>query len=229
LPDRYPSLDGGEITDGSAKRADLRGRVEDVAVNYYARLQKPDGSWRWTSSEDNTFETMYVFHMGMFVEGLITVHEVSNNPVVKSVVQAMITRLAAHLYNDGVYRENEPIVGTDVKWRSLWYFYHGGTNQGTRREYETGGGSWTGPLPYSDMIRENRQLNCLVVHMYGYAYKISGDQRFREWGDEMFASAFGNGQGPLSDSSYSLADFREKEYSQCYRSAGHYLAWRAGY
>ena len=34
-------------TDGAAKRATYLSQTEDTAVNFFGRLQWPDGSWRW--------------------------------------------------------------------------------------------------------------------------------------------------------------------------------------
>ncbi len=229
LPDTYPLVGGGTATDGAAKRADLRQRVESNTVNYFLAAQWPDGSWRHSSNSDNTYETMYMLFMGLWWEGLIAVHRLSDDPAIRSAIQDALVRFLTHVYTEGPYRGDAPIPSSSLTWRSVWYFYHGGTMDNPTA-YENGGGSWTGaPLPYADKLREQRQLNVLLLHAFGYAYKLTGDSQFRDWGDEWFAASFGNGQGPLADASYSLADFREKEYDQAYRTAGRYLAWRAGY
>ena len=173
---------------------------------------------------------MYVLFMGVWWEGLIAVHQLSDDPAVHSAIENALVKFLTHVHNDGPYRGNEPIPGSSLTWRSAWYFYHGGT-MSDHTAYANGGGAWPPdtPLPYDDKLRENRQLNVLLLHAFGYAYKLTGDTRFLSGGDEWFAAAFGNGQGPLADGSYSLADFRQKEYDQAYRSSGRYLAWRAGY
>ena len=80
----------------------------------------------------------------------------------------------------------------------------------------------------ANTIREIRQLNPLAVSAFGYAYAVTGNPDFRTWGDEIFSATFGKGRGPGADASYSLADYRAKEYNVSYRSSGRYLAWRIG-
>ncbi len=90
----------------------------------------------------------------------------------------------------------------------------------------TGCGNDFDDLPQK--FRLVRQRNGLIVQAFGYAYKITGDPKYRAWGDEIFASTYGHGQGPLSDPYSGLADGRPKEYDQAYRSSGKYLAFRLG-
>jgi hypothetical protein len=54
LPNRYQIFANGTVkpatgvaTDGARKRASLLADAEDIAVNFFGRLQKTDGSWRW--------------------------------------------------------------------------------------------------------------------------------------------------------------------------------------
>ena len=66
-----------------------------------------------------------------------------------------------------------------------------------------------------------------MVHAFGYAWQISGDQRFRDWGDDLFSATYGTGPEPGSDGLQGLADAgKAKEWNQAYRSAGRYLGWR---
>jgi hypothetical protein len=165
---------------------------------------------------------------------LIAIHQLSDNSVVRDSIGKALVRFATHIHNDGPYRQNDEFVGSNgqkngIKIRSAWYFYHGGTPTDLTR-YENGGGAWAtnDPLPYGDMMREQRQLNCMMLHLFGYAYKLTGNTNFVAWGDEWFAATFGKGQGPAADATYSLADTNERNYDQCYRSSGRYLAWRGG-
>jgi hypothetical protein len=103
----------------------------------------------------------------------------------------------------------------------MWYFLYGNTCQSGCGRTVLDGGDRNG-------IREARQLNPLLLHAFGYAYFITHDVRYRQWGDEIFAATFGHGSGPGADPFYDLADYREKEYNQSYRSAGRYLVWRLG-
>jgi len=52
LPDSFPLISGGTATDGAKSRAAFLADAENVAVNYYGRLQYPDGSWRWNDSDE---------------------------------------------------------------------------------------------------------------------------------------------------------------------------------
>src|SRR6185503_15147277 len=47
LPDSFPTQGGGQTTNGASLRAALLSDAENAAVNYFGRLQYPDGSWRW--------------------------------------------------------------------------------------------------------------------------------------------------------------------------------------
>ena len=59
-------------------------------------------------------------------------------------------------------------------------------------------------------MRDARQLNPTTIHAWGYAYKLTGNAKYREQGDEVFASTFGKGQGPGADAYWGLADYQAK-------------------
>jgi len=200
-------------------RAEFEQKVTDAAVRYYARLQFPDGSWRWSdASAGVSGEFMQPFMVGLLLDGMVAAHRLSGD----SRILTAITKSVENLYAVG-YRGAEPVAQKPgVAWRGMWYFVYGNTCQaGCGRRTLDGGWDTNG-------IREVRELSPLVLQAFGYAYALTNDARFRQWGDEIFAATFGNGQGPLADAYYSLADFREKEFNQNYRSAGRYLAWRQG-
>jgi hypothetical protein len=79
------------------------------------------------------------------------------------------------------------------------------------------------PFPPADIsqIAEARQLNSTTIHTFGYAYLLTGDEKFRRWGDEVFDATYSGRDGRRG-----LANFRAKEYDEAYRSSGKYLAWR---
>jgi hypothetical protein len=131
-----------------------------------------------------------------------------------------------------------------VDWRGSWYFvFEPGTplpsadgyNQGTEPRYGADGATVVqGTTRLRDgwdtnSIRDARQLNPESVHAFGYAYKITGDPQYLEWGDDIFSASFGKGRGPGADPYYSLADYIAKSYNQAYRSSGTYLARRLGH
>lgn len=203
----------------AAVRAEFRQKALAAATTYYARLQKPDGSWRWTDPDANVSgELMQPFMVGLLLDGMVATHRLTGD----ATVLTAITRSVENLYTVG-YRGNEPVTQKPgATWRGMWYTVYGATCQtGCGRKTLDGGWDTNG-------IREVRQLNPVILHAFGYAYAVTQDPRFRQWGDEVFAATFGKNAGPFADPYYGLADFREKEYNASYRSSGHYLAWRQG-
>jgi hypothetical protein len=205
----------------AAVRTEMREKGLRAARDYFARLQYPDGSWRWTEDPAETstpFEQPFM--VGMLMEGLIAVHLLTDDPTVRQA----ILRGVDHVYARG-YRTDSFSAYGGGKYRGMWYFVFG-----PRCNPPAPGPCGEGePMDYEDKIREVRQLNPLTLHAFGYAYKITGDAKYRTQGDEIFAATFGKGEGPGADRWYGLADFRPREYNQSYRTAGRYLAWRAGH
>ncbi|MDQ3687134.1 MAG: hypothetical protein M3430_16285, partial [Acidobacteriota bacterium] len=139
-------------------------------------------------------------------------------------IKQSIMRGAEGVYATG-YRKDESVAdwstwdpaGVTPKWRGMWYsVYNTGCTTGCGTNAVQGDGN---------VLREVRQLNATVVHAFGYAYKISGEERFRQWGDEVFDATYGKSDVSLG---YGLPDYLEKQYNQAYRSGGRYLAWRGG-
>lgn len=204
---------------GAHPDARVRAEMQDMALtaarDYYARLQHEDGAWYW---EDGSSIHEQPFMVGLLLEGMVAVHQLTGDAAVRDAILASVD----HLWE--FYRLDEMVPHTekfsrDVAWRSVPYFvYPDGTISG-----ETAlDGGWD-----TNTIREGRQRNSLVVHAFGYAYHITGDPVYLERGDELFASTYGKGEGPGADAYYGLGDFRAKEYNQAYRSAGRYLGWRS--
>ena len=205
----------------AAVRAEMQDKALRAARDYYARLQYADGSWRWRETPgDGSTPYMQPFMIGMLLEGLIATHQLTNDATVRTA----ILRGVDNLYLRG-YRTDSFTSYGGGRWRGMWYTVYG-SSCATPRAPACGEGE---PMSYSDKIREVRQLNPVNIHAFGYAYKLTGDVKYRTQGDEIFAATFGKGQGPGADAWYGLADFRPKEYNQSYRSAGRYLAWRAGF
>src|SRR5688572_18016199 len=148
LPDSFPLQTGGTEINGAGLRAQYLADVEAVSMNYYGRLQKADGSWRWddvdfVDSDGGTLKgIMQPFMIGLLLNALVDVHRLSTNSSVKTNVQNQIVNACRHLYQDGPYRKDEAVVGlTGKRWRSFWYFYHGGTSVNPTK-YQYGGGSY---------------------------------------------------------------------------------------
>src|SRR5690606_5312425 len=73
-----------------------------------------------------------------------------------------------------------------------------------------------------------RHLNSTVVHAFGYAYKISGETKYRDQGDRLFEAAFNYDPADVRRSTGLAADANGKEYNQGYSCGGRYPAWGPG-
>lgn len=213
-----------QVHPDTAVRAAYRAKALTAARDYYARLQSADGGWYWKDGGDPWEQP---FMVGLLLEGMIEVHEITGDAAVRASILASVD----HLWSR--YRSTEVVPeprGQGARWRQVGYFnFPDGRVQGETKlsgEVRDASGVVTKAGWDTNTIREGRQRNTLVVHAFGYAYHLTRDPKYREWGDEIFAATYGNGQGPGADPWYSLADFRGKEYNQAYRSAGRYLAWR---
>lgn len=192
-------------------RADFKSRVLRCAVNYYATLQKPDGSYRWNDDGFPFSGIEQPFMVGILNEGMIAVHRLTGNERVKAAIIKSAEHEFLHSYNPN-------------GWRSMYYFVHG-TIGNPPVPCETGCGNASNPFPPVDrsLVDEARQLNGTVIHVFGYAYAITGNEEHVRRGDEVFDATFSGADGHRG-----LANARGKEYNECYRSAGKYLGWRAG-
>jgi hypothetical protein len=191
-------------------RADYKQRALSAAVNYYARLQQSDGSYRWNDEGFPFSGSEQPFQVGILNEGMIAVHHLTGDGQVKTAILKSAEHEATKSYNPSGYR-------------AMYYFIHG-TIGSPPVNCETGCGSAANPFPpaNSSQISEARQLNATLIHLFGYAYAISGDNRFRKWGDEIFDSTYSGKDGFRG----LAASGRGKEYDESYRSGGKYLAWR---
>lgn len=80
----------------------------------------------------------------------------------------------------------------------------------------------------SSYIAGSRQVTALVLHAFGYCYHLTGDPKWLEWGDEMFAATFGHGQGPGADAWGAVEmTVNNRAFNQSFRTSGRYLGWRA--
>lgn len=206
-----------------AVRAEMRQKALDAATKYYARLQHPDGGWYWEFTPEWVPQggDMYAsqpFQVGLMLEGMVSIHQLTGDPTVAQ----SITRAADWLYAKAF--EKQAVTNlTGVNWRAMKYLVYR-TNPTIN--------NYTDALRYNQpdgAIRDQRQLNPDTIHAFGYAFLLTGDPKYLTWGDDIFAATFGHGRGPGADAYWGLADFREKEFNQSYRSAGRYLARRLGF
>jgi hypothetical protein len=230
-----------------AVREQYKQRVLTVSRDYYARLQYDNGGWYWSDSaaeiriakpDGSYYLHSQPFMVGLMLEGLVATHQLTGDPVVAEAIQ----KGAEWLYRYG-YRADEPSPIAGLDWRGGWYFvFEPGTTLPSTANPEVGSDPRYGADGRTvvqgtttlrggtdkNSIRDVRQHNGTQLHVFGYAYKISGDARFLDWGDDMFSASFGNGRGPGADASYNLADYIAKSYNQSYRSSGTYLVRRLG-
>ncbi|HSJ33202.1 MAG TPA: hypothetical protein VK933_17295, partial [Longimicrobiales bacterium] len=198
---------------------------------YYVRLQKPNGSWLWNPGNDadgnKVYDATQPFMLGLLLEGLIATHQLTGD----AAIATAIVRGAEAFYRDMYDRNTVPFsLLPGVKVRGAFYLVYGGkcdpviaVQQGCGNDFDAAGTSFKA----GNKVRVIRHRNTLMVHAFGYAYHLTKDQRFRDWGDDFFAATYGNKVGPGADGYAGLADGgKAKEYNQAFRSAGRYLAWR---
>jgi hypothetical protein len=199
-----------------AIRAEFLAKVLRSAVSYYAALQSDDGSYRFSIEDsspgalDGMTGIEQPFQVGILNEGMIAVHRLTGDPIVKAAILKSVEHEYLHSYNPN-------------GWRTMYYFVHGKFNTGF--SCETGCGSASNPFPPADgnLVSDARQLNATAISQFGYAYSITLDDKFRKWGDEIFDATYSGKDGYRG-----LAHYRGKEYDESYRSGGRYLAWRLG-
>jgi hypothetical protein len=187
-------------------RQEFKDKALAAALNYYVRLQGADGGFYLNL--DDIANTTQPFQVGILAEGLIAVHRLTGDERLKRVILKSAEHQFTRAYNPN-------------GWRGMYYFVGGAFTNG--HSCEAGCGAASNPFPPKDtnLILEARQLNSTAIHHFGYAYLISGDAKYRRWGDEIFDATYGGGDGYRG-----LGAFRAKEYDEAYRSAGKYLAWR---
>ena len=232
--------DGGMLLHGIAMLAKahpdpaVRAEFEDKALraarDYYARLQHEDGSWRWNPGREAD-GTQHVnaaqpFMIGLLLEGMIAVHQLTGDARVRDA----IVRGTEAIYRD-MYDRSEVGHGLlpGVRVRGVYYFAYGDACDPARaagrcgNNFDPAGGRGKA----ANKLKAIRIRNSLVIHAFGYSYRITGDDRFRQWGDDLFSATYGGSSGPGADGHTGLAGANKaKEYNQSFRSAGRFLGWR---
>lgn len=233
LPDSYPlyangthNASTGTAADGAAKRAAYLSQTEETAVNFFGRLQRPDGSWRWdvdlAQDPANQFrETEQPFMVGLYLESVVLLHQLTVNPSVKASLVNQLTKAVRHLYND-TYDQSQVTDFPQYRWRGTHYWYGGFVVSNPSNLFAPAPphGSANGDV---GMVRQVRHLNSTSHHAFGYAYFVTGDSTYKEMGDEVFDSSYGD----AVDGIHCLADSgKGKDYAMNYRASGRYLVWR---
>lgn len=232
LPDTYPLYANGTLrprtgaaTNGAAKRATYLSQTEDTAVNFFGRLQWADGSWRWnedgSSPDDQLRDIEQPFMVGLYLESVVLLHQLTRNPTVKANLVKQLTRSVRHLYLDAFQRNNRVTDLPPHRWRSMFYFWRGGSVANPKK--------FNPPPPKTtangdrDQVAAARHFQSTVHHAFGYAYYVTGDNSFKEMGDDVFEASFGD----RVDGIHCLAaSGKAKDYDMNYRASGRYLVWR---
>ena len=234
LPDTYAlypngtSTPGtGTATDGAAKRKTYLSQTEDTAVNFFGRLQRPDGSWRWNVEESSSNPAQQFrdveqpFMVGLYLESVVLLHQLTPNAPVKASLVNQLTRSVRHLYLDAFETSHRVTDLPQYRWRSMVYYWGGGTVANPTQ--------FSPPAPKTtanadpDPIRAARHLNSTLHHAFGYAYYVTGDETFKRMGDDVFEASYGD----QVDGLHCLADSgKAKDYDMNYRASGRYLVWR---
>lgn len=235
LPDNYLlygngtlNASTGEANDGPTKRAAYLAKAEDTAVNFFGRLQRPDGSWRWDvdltpdpSSQMRDVEQPFM--VGLYLESLILVHQLSTSPSTRAALVNQLTKAVRHLYNDTYQRTQVVTDMPQYRWRGTDYFWGGGVV--SNPTYYSPPPPLTTANGDTSTIRQARHLQSTIPHAFGYAYFVTGDPIYKTMGDEVFDSSYGDS----GDGIHCLADSgKGKDYAMNYRASGRYLVWRLG-
>jgi len=228
LPDSYDSYPqgtlaapSGRVTDGAQKRSSFARDAGRAAVEFFGRLQKPDGSWRWDVEGMGLVNVEQPFMLGIYLEAVVALDRVTQDPAVKASLRAQLEKAVRHLYGQA-YRGSEAVPDLpQYRWRGVWYFWGGGTKEQPtlyeRGEGERISGGSTG------MIQQVRHLNATLHHAFGYAYALTGDGEYLRMGEEVFDASYGD----RVDRIRGLADDgRAKNYAMNFRASGRYLVWR---
>jgi hypothetical protein len=233
LPDTYAlyangthNLRTGMATDGSSKRKTYLSQSEDVAVTFFGRLQRADGSWRW--DEDGSSNPNEQFHdveqpfmVGLYLESVVLLHQLTRNERIKMSLANQLTRSVRHLYIDAFERHND-VPGLPHRWRGMVYFWGGGTTAEPRK-FSPPAPRVPGGTDLVSAVQQARHLNSTIHHAFGYAYFITGDQKYKQMGDDVFEASYGD----QVDGLHCLADSgKAKDYDMNYRASGRYLVWR---
>lgn len=205
-------------------RAQYLADCELVATQYFGRLQKDDGSWRWDDFDEVEADGGHLvgitqpFMVGLLLAALIDVHQLTTNQTVKANIQNQIVKSCKHLYLNGPYM-TQLVPSLNVKRRGFNYYYHGGTSTNPTK-YESGNYPVNWDTTDPSGVQNARQPIGTLIVAYGYAYKLTGDLFFKDAGNELWDSAYGESD-KIRD--YFAGD--GKSYNQNARRAGSYLAW----
>lgn len=237
LPDSYRNTADTADINGVTKRAYHLDRCIQMITLYYERLQHADGGFYWDQEDAEHNIGAVTFQWGYVMEAMIVLHKAIRDTPAYATTTTAIENILTALVDCTWTRAWRPEAVPDMSplfWRGLWYQVYR-----VDEAKSPSGSGVTGGDPFK--INDMRQFACMVVHAFGYVYHLTSDPKYLTQGDEIFSALYGFGSGPAADSRGCLLDsfdnasynppagrVRAKEFNQAVRSAGRYLARRAG-
>lgn len=142
-----------------------------------------------------------------------------------------VLKLAAALGHLSYNTNIEP-DDTAKRMRTVWYFLYRGDRLHDGAFQYGSDSAILNNTPDADMIAQYRQSIPLMLMTFGWAWEMSGQQWYKDTGDEMANAAFaavgensiGSGADGVKSLCHSVANF--KDYGQCYRAAARYFGER---
>lgn len=199
-------------------RTEMTEHARRGSVDYYARLQKPDGGWYWIdpdASDATKARGAYgqPFHIGLTLEALTAVHKILPDGADRETTKQAFLKGTDWLYQYGFDTSWNTLQGQVFDAMFYYVWWNGGagptgTGNGETRE-----------------IWDLRQRNSTCVHAWGYAYHLTGDVKYQTQGDRVFRATFDYDPANKRGST-GIPFYIAKTYSQCYRTGGQYLALR---
>lgn len=201
-------------------RAEMLNDALTAARDYYARVQLDDGSWRWIVG--GNAGSSQPFQVGLLMEGLIAVHQLTGDAAVR---EAILKGTEA-MWRDQIDHNPVPfkLLPNVPEVMGAFYRVYGETCQPPIGEQASCGNNFDpegGSFKAGNQLRVIRHRNTLMVHAFGYAYHITGDPKWKTWGDSLFQATYGEPDFPPLNS-------KGKEFDQAFRSSGRYLGWVYG-
>lgn len=186
-------------------RAEFQSKALAGGENYAARLQYPDGSFRYTEDAYWIGHATQPFHEGLMLNGLRAAYEVTNSQVILEAFLRGVTSLCAEQYD------------AQTPARLFQYYIY---LKGDEIPFEHYGAN---PRVFDDVLNL-RAARChadTVVGLIGYAYKLTGAPKYRLWAEQVFKATYSR-----DDGLYCYFENSPKLYNQTGRSAYYYEACR---
>jgi hypothetical protein len=244
LPDQYPAIAGGSVTDGATKRGQLLTRAQNSIAQlwedtqFYSPGDPRNGLWLWDTPEEGKYDSLNsMVMMGALVEGMVATYEATQSQPLKAKIVTMMKKLAdglTPLFRTGALI-NPPSAYPNARYRALWGYAWGRTanNGGGTALYTDPSGGWGGTIdPQGDVqaVWNIRQQNAEPQILWGFVYKTTGIASYKTTGDDAMGGSFGDAEDPIGNIAQQTTPFssgpQAKMWDQNYRRGGSYLVDR---